>query len=101
MDEKVKQEMMFAQLVYMFHAAAMHQLGKLKNPITDKIERDLAAAQGTINLLEMIQVKTKGNLSGEEDRMLSSLLMELRLNYVDEANKPDPVPKAEGTEQAS
>ncbi|MFN0157956.1 MAG: DUF1844 domain-containing protein [Bacteroidota bacterium] len=100
MDEKQKHEMMFVQLVYMFHAAAMHQLGKLKNPLTDKIERDLGAAQGTIDMIDMLKTKTKGNLSAEEDRMLSSLLMELRLNYVDEASKPEPA-KQEGTTQPS
>lgn len=91
MDDREKQHILFMQLVYMFHAAAMHQLGKVKNPITDKVERDLVAAQGTIDLMEMLQAKTRGNLAPEEDKLLTGLLMELRLNYVDESAKPEPV----------
>jgi len=93
MDDKDKQHILFMQLVYMFHAAAMHQLGKVKNPITDKIERDLAAAQGTIDLLEMLQTKTRGTLLPEEEKFLTGILMELRLNYVDESAKPGPGPE--------
>lgn len=92
MDEQEKHQMLFAQLVYMFHAAAMHQMGKVKNPLTGTVERDLAAAQSTIDLLEMLKARTQGNLSPEEERLLSSVLMELKLNYVDEVNKPAPPP---------
>ncbi|CAF4910791.1 unnamed protein product [Rotaria sp. Silwood1] len=40
----------------------MMHLGKIKNPVTDKIESDLSAAQATIDLIEMLTEKTKGNL---------------------------------------
>ena len=92
MDAQEKSTFLFTQLVVMFHSATMHQLGKIKNPITDKIERDLAAAKGSIDLLEMLQEKTRGNLRDEENRLLSQVLQECRLNYVDEANKPEPPP---------
>jgi hypothetical protein len=85
-----RQEMLFVQLVSMFQMAALHQLGKMKNPLTDRIERDLPAAQSTIDMLAMLQEKTRGNLSAEEDRFLSGVLRDLRLNYVDEAAKPEP-----------
>ncbi|HUI66387.1 MAG TPA: DUF1844 domain-containing protein [Bacteroidota bacterium] len=94
MEERDKHALMFAQLVLMFHAGAMQHLGKVKNPLTDTIERDLTAAQGMIDLLEMLKVRTKGNLAPEETRMLDQVLQELRLNYVDEAAKPEP-PNAE------
>ena len=85
-----KNEVLFMQLVMMFHTLTMHQLGKIKNPITDKVERDLAAAQGSIDMLEMLKERTRGNLSDGEHRMLTELLKELKLNYVDEAGKPEP-----------
>ena len=88
MNDQEKQQFMFMQLVMMFHTLTMHQLGKIKNPVTDKVERDLAAAQGSIDMLEMLKEKTKGNLATDEDRFLTNLLKELKLNYVDEASKP-------------
>lgn len=98
MDQHEKHQILFTQIVLMFHAAAMQQMGKLKNPMTDKIERDLAAAQGSIDILEMLKTKTSGNLDTNETRLLDQVLRELRLNYVDEANKhePAPPPVAEG-----
>jgi hypothetical protein len=94
MTAEEKNQALFVQLVMMFHTLTMHQLGKIKNPVTDKIERDLPAAQGSIDMLEMLKDRTKGNLTDNEHRMLGELLKELRLNYVDEAGKPDP-PKPE------
>ena len=87
MDSSEKNKVLFAQLIVMLHGAAMQQMGKIKNPISDKIERDLAQAQLSIDMLDMIQEKTRGNLSSEEDRFLQSLLQELKLNYVDEVTK--------------
>jgi len=90
MDTKEKNQLFFTQLVMMFHSLTMHQLGKIKNPITDKIERDLAGAQSSIDMLDMLKDKTKGNLGNDEERFLNDLIKELKLNYVDEAAKPDP-----------
>ena len=96
MTTQEKHQALFVQLVMMFHTLTMHQLGKIKNPITDKVERDLAAAQGSIDMLEMLKERTKGNLPPDEEKFLSEMLKELRLNYVDEASKPaQPETKAE------
>jgi hypothetical protein len=96
MNVQEKNQFMFMQLVMMFHTLTMQQLGKIKNPVTDKVERDLGGAQGSIDMLEMLKEKTKGNLEAEEDRFLTNLLKELRLNYVDEAGKPaEPASKPE------
>jgi hypothetical protein len=96
METPDKRAIMFAQLVLMLQAAAMQYLGKLKNPVTDALERNLQAAQGMIDLLDMLKDRTRGNLSTEESAMLDQMLRDLRLNYVDEAAKPDP-PRQEGT----
>jgi len=82
-----KNDQSFIQLVYIFHSSAMVAMGKLKNPATDKIERDLEQAKQSIDLLEMIRDKTNGNLSSELQRTLDGFLTELRLNFVDEKNK--------------
>jgi len=85
----------------MFHFAALQQMGKLKNPLTDKIERDLPQAQATIDMLEMLHVKMKGNLTPDEERLFSNILQEVKLNYVDEVGKTQasdpPTPAAEST----
>lgn len=87
--EDEKYTALFAQLVIMFQGACMQHLGKIKNPMTDAVERDLEQAQAMIDLLEMLQTKTKGNLTTEEDSFLRNIVRELKLNYVDESSKPD------------
>lgn len=81
------QEQLFTQLLYLFYSSAMVSMGKLKNPATDKIERDLTQAKQSIDILEMLKIKTKGNLSDTESKTLDHFLTDLRLNYVDESNK--------------
>lgn len=80
-------EALFFNLVMMFHTSAMQYMGKLKNPLTDKIERDLLQAQMSIDMLDMLKAKTKGNLTDNEARFLDRTISELKLNYVDEAEK--------------
>jgi len=71
----------------MFQTAALQHMGKLKNPITDKIEQDLQQAQISIDILDLFQRKMTNNLSADEERMFTTVLQELRLNYVDEIGK--------------
>ncbi len=87
MDTSDQGSQLFLQMIFMYHAACMEHLGKVKSTITGKIERNLAAAQQTIDLLDMLKEKTKGNLSKDEERFLVELGRELKLNYVDEVNK--------------
>ncbi|MBX2991979.1 MAG: DUF1844 domain-containing protein [Bacteroidetes bacterium] len=100
MDFKDKNSQLFLQLVFMYHAACMEQLGKVKSTITGKIERDLGAAQSTIDLLDMLKEKTKGNLSQEEDRFLTELIRELKLNFVDEKLKDEKAKQKQPKEEA-
>jgi len=92
MDTLEKNEMMFIQLVSMFQAAALQQMGKIKNPVTDKVERNMEQAQLSIDLIDMLKEKTKGNRSVDEERFLSSVLQDLKLNYVDELAKEASTP---------
>jgi hypothetical protein len=87
MDQAQKDELLLTQLILMFQTAAFQQMGKLKNPLTDKIEQDLSQAQISIDMLDMIHRKMEKSLSAEEERLFSDVLRELRLNYVDELNK--------------
>jgi hypothetical protein len=87
MAEGEKETALFMGLVLMFHAAAMQHMGKTKNPISDKVERSLDQAQFVIDTLDALVVKTKGNLSDEENRFLTNVVKELKLNYVEELAK--------------
>ena len=78
-------EIQFVNLVSALAASAMQQLGKLVNPLTGKTEINLQGAKATIDLLEMLQAKTAGNLNQDEANLLRSTLSNLQLNYVDEA----------------
>jgi F0F1-type ATP synthase membrane subunit b/b' len=80
-------DQLFTQLLYIFYSSAMVAMGKLKNPATDKIERNLEQAKQSIDMLELIREKTKNNLTDVQYRTLDSLLTDLRLNFVDESNK--------------
>ncbi len=90
-----EKEGFFMQLVLMFQTAAMQQMGKVINPLTQKIEKDLSQAKFSIDMLGMIEEKTKGNLSDEEKRILDHILFELRINYVDEVEKEKKVSELE------
>jgi hypothetical protein len=81
---------LFLQLVLGLQQAAMVALGKLMNPMTGKIERNLDAARNTIDTLGAIEARTRGNLESDEQRVLGQVLTELRLNYVDEVKKDAP-----------
>jgi hypothetical protein len=81
-DSKVQ---LFLQLVLMFQTAALQQMGKIMNPITQKVEKDLNQAKFSIDILGMLQEKTQNNLSPEEKKFIDHVLFELRMNYLDEA----------------
>ena len=84
---------LFMQLIIQNQQIAMMAMGKIKNPVTDKIERNLEHAKVYIDTLDMLQAKTKGNLSEYEEKFLTETLKELKLNYVDEADKDKKQPK--------
>src|SRR5947209_952563 len=73
---------LFAQLVLQQSNMAMMLLGKLAHPQSGKVVQDTEAARLFIDQLEMLETKTKGNLSKEEESLLKQTLMTLRLNYV-------------------
>ena len=85
---------LFANLVMQQAGMTMIFLGVTPHPETGKTVVDLEAAQHFIAQLEMLEAKTKGNLSREEERLLQSSLGSLRLTYVEEAQTPGATPQA-------
>ncbi len=88
MTEQEKDELLLTQVALMFQTAALQQMGKLRNPVSGVVERDLDQARISIDILDVLHRRMKGNLSASEARMFTTLLRELQLNYVDEASKP-------------
>jgi hypothetical protein len=74
---------MFAQVVMMFASAAMQQMGKLVNRETGKAEINLESAQMSIDMLDMFEAKTRGNLNADEEQMLKETLSSLKLTFVE------------------
>jgi len=69
------------------HTAAVH-FGDIPDPMSGQTsEANLQAAQQMIDILSLIEAKTRGNLTAEERQLLEQILYELRLRFV-EANKP-------------
>ncbi len=88
-ESNAKETALFMQLAITFQAAAWQQMGKIKNPVMDKIERNLEQARYSIDMLEMLRAKTAGNLSEDETKFLGHVISELQLNFVDELKKDE------------
>ncbi|MEE9554711.1 MAG: DUF1844 domain-containing protein [candidate division Zixibacteria bacterium] len=81
---------LFTQLVLSFQAAAWQQMGKVASVLSGKVERNLEMARHSIDMLAMLEEKTKGNLNEDESKYLTHVLYELRMNYLEEVKKgPD------------
>ncbi len=78
---------LFITLISSLSSQAWIQMGKIKNPVTDKIEKNLDAASMSIDMLAMIQEKTKNNLDEYENKLLEQSLNDLKMNFVFEKNK--------------
>ncbi len=80
-DEPVP-EIDFVTFVISLSTNAMVSLGVLPQAEGAEKKRDLPLARQTIDILALLQEKTRGNLSGEEERILDSVLYDLRMTYV-------------------
>lgn len=99
MDNKEKNTQLFMYLVGSFEMSAMMAMGKIKNPMTDKTEKDLAQAQFSIDILDMLKEKTAGKLSEYEAKYLENTVGQLKLNYIDEMKKEPEKSTAEHKEE--
>ncbi len=85
--DRSREAALFLQLVLGLQQSAMMGLGKLLNPMTGKIERNLDGARTAIDTLAAIESRTQGNLEPDESRVLAQVLSELRMNYLDESRR--------------
>lgn len=78
-----KEHSLFDLLILSLGNATLIALGLATEPGKNSFSKDLEAAKYQIELLEMLQRKTKGNLTSSEEEMLTSLLYDLRLKFVE------------------
>ena len=75
----------FGTFVLSMSSSALVYLGEVPEPESGQIMENVLAAKQTIDILCMLQSKTKGNLTDQEARLLRDMLFELRMKYVQKA----------------
>ncbi len=84
LNKDQQEQLLFVMLIQQHQQIAMMGMGKIKNPATDQVERDLKSAKFAIDTLNMLQKYTDGNLPKELKEYMTQTLTNLRLNYADE-----------------
>ena len=88
----------FLSLVMSLASNAAANLGMMPHPVTGETGVDLPTAKHWIDVLGMLEHKTKGNLDRQEAQTLETLLADLRMQYVSFTNAPTPPPKFSATD---
>ena len=78
-----KDENLFSYVVDTFRSSASISMGKMKNPVTNKINVNIEQAKYYLDLLIMLQKKTKNNLTDYEEQMLINTVSELKMNFME------------------
>ena len=86
LESKLTEQQLFDQLISSLVHSAWVYLGKVKNPMNDKLEKNIDQASIQIDMLDMLFKRMTGNLSEEEDQYLSHIIRELKMNFVEEKN---------------
>ena len=74
----------FATFIFSLNSSVLVQLGLIDDPVTGKKTKHLPLAKQTIDILSMMEEKTRGNLTKDEETMLKNILYDLRMIYVKE-----------------
>ena len=76
-------EINFSTFVISLSTQALMHLGEIPNPLSGNEERDVPVAKQMIDILAMLQDKTRGNLNGGEAKLIEDILFDLRMKYVE------------------
>jgi hypothetical protein len=77
----------FPSYILSYYTQGLVLLGEVPNPYTNKKEEDVDAARHILDILSMLQEKTRGNLRKEEEQLLDGVLYELRMKFMAKTNK--------------
>jgi hypothetical protein len=78
-------EINFATFVVSLNASALLHLGAIEDPNTGQTNKNLVMAKQTIDILNLLEEKTKGNLATDEKNLIENILYDLRIIYVKES----------------
>ena len=101
LESKLTEQQLFDQLISSLVHSAWVYLGKIKNPMNDKLEKNVDQASVQIDMLDMLFKRMTGNMSEEEDKYLGHVIRELKMNFVEEKNKPEESDSSESVEEKS
>ena len=91
----------FSAFIAELGMTAVTYLGGYQNPETKEVLVDLEMAKRTIDTIDLLKEKTKGNLTAPESNLLDNTLYNLRMTYIRMANNPPPPPTPETPESTS
>ncbi len=75
-------EIDFINFIFSLSTSVLIQLGEIQDPISETVTKNLPLAKQTIDLIGMLMEKTKGNLTPQEEKVIESILYDLRMRYV-------------------
>ena len=101
LESKLTEQQLFDQLISSLVHSAWVYLGKVKNPMNDKLEKNIDQASIQIDMLDMLFKRMTGNLSEEEEQYLSHIIRELKMNFVEEKNNPEKSNSSQSGEEKS
>jgi hypothetical protein len=84
-DDSFAAVLSFSTFILSLTTSMLVNLGELPDPVTSAKTVNLSLAKQTIGLIEMLKEKTRGNLTGEEERLVDTVLFDLRMKYVSTA----------------
>ena len=101
LESKLTEQQLFDQLISSLVHSAWVYLGKVKNPMNDKLEKNIDQASIQIDMLDMLFKRMTGNLSEEEEQYLSHIIRELKMNFVEEKNNLEESNSSQSVEEKS
>jgi hypothetical protein len=101
LESKLTEQQLFDQLISSLVHSAWVYLGKVKNPMNNKLEKNIDQASVQIDMLDMLFKRMTGNLSEEEEQYLSNIIRELKMNFVEEKNNPEESNSSQSGEEKS
>lgn len=75
-------EINFINFIFSLSTSALIQLGEIQDPLTQQQAKNLPLAKQTIDLIGILKEKTKGNLTPDEERLIETVLYDLRMRYL-------------------
>ncbi|MBU0485014.1 MAG: DUF1844 domain-containing protein [Proteobacteria bacterium] len=78
----VMPEVTFVSFVMSLNTSALFHFGEIADPVSGKTFQDLVLVKHTIDTLNLLQVKTKGNLTKDEANLLETVLYDLKMRYI-------------------